>query len=436
MTICLATSNFPPQSGGIATFYGHLTSLLLKNDHRVIVVVPDENAIAGDEDEVQTDNRFIKVLLRKKYAYYRSKFQLYFRPGGLDAPGWIAAGLAMRDWLSENQTKYGINIVEVSDYGGLAAFLVDNLLPPVAVTGHGSYTQLSKYNNSKSDRHSKVIQSLEKISFQLADGIIAGSPLNQKELANLFDRQIAFSPAPFFLSTGNIPAKNSGYPVIIGGLQKTKGSITTADAVRLCISQNKNIALKWVGGDTYTAPNVQKMSIFLKEKYGDIWNSNFLWLGEQTSQKVMELIREASFIIIPSEWETFSYVALEAATLRKAIIMTDKTGASYLFTHGKDAWIIPANNPQSLAAAILYLTSHPEFCTALGHNAALTIDNVLNKGSILSERINIYTRIINNREVHPSNDNSVFNLLRKIQTPQARVYYQLRSFMKKIAGKK
>ena len=436
MTICIATANFPPQSGGIATFYGHLTSLLLKNNHSVIVLMPDEHASEDDADEVQTNNRFTKILLKKKYAYYRLQYQLYFPPEGLSAPEWIAAGLAMRDWLLENQKKYGIEVVEVSDYGGIAAFLIDDSLPPVVVTGHGSYTQVSRYNYSKNDRHSKVVRILEKISFQLADGVIVNSPLNKKDLEILFGRQIEFSTAPFLVSTEKELMKNSGCPLIIGGLQKIKGSITTADAVHLCISQKKNIRLCWIGGDTYTAPNIHKMSAFLQEAYPDVWNKSFFWLSEQTNERVIEQMQEASFIIIPSEWETFNYVALEAASLHKAIIMTDKTGASYLFTHEKDAWIIPANNPQSLAEAILYLANNPEICKTLGYNAAITINKILNEEVIINERVNIYKRIINSRKLRPLENNKVFDLLREIQTPQARLYYQLRSFVKKAIGKK
>src|SRR5690242_18642397 len=189
MTICIATDGFPPMTGGIATFYGHLSAMLTKYGHKVIVLMVDHDMKMQD-DEIKESGAVTKVLLRKSYTTYKEKYAPYFRPGGLDAPGWIAIGMAMRDWLQQNHKKYSIDVIETTDYGGLGAFLLAEELPPVIITGHGSYTQLKKYNHSLNDSHNNLVTELEMFAFRNADMVIAHSPLNQSDLSVLSGRSI------------------------------------------------------------------------------------------------------------------------------------------------------------------------------------------------------------------------------------------------------
>jgi glycosyltransferase involved in cell wall biosynthesis len=434
MTICIVTNNFPPQPGGIATFYKHLSSLLLKNGCNVIVLIPDETVCEEQEDEIFVSAGLVKIVLRKKVAQYRKKYQAYFNDGGLDAPIWIAMGLAVRDWLFKEQKKYSIDLIEVSDYGGLASFFIDESLPPVAITAHGTFTQVSQYNFFKENRHASVMKQLEDISFRNADKVIVNSLLNKTALEKIYPDSITFSMTPFECT----PLENSedyGLPVIISGLQKIKGSIVICDALRLCLLKKSDLQTLWIGGDTYTAAVGQRMSVFLQQTYPEIWNKALLWLDEKSNANAQEFIRKASFVVIPSEWETFSYVALEAASHRKAIIMTDQTGASHFFTHGKDALIIPANNPKSLADAIIHLITNSELRTELGNNAYSTISNNFKEESSVQARMLIYQKVIENRKLKPRKTDEVFALLRQIETRSSKLYYFLKRFLKKILGR-
>jgi hypothetical protein len=277
-----------------------------------------------------------------------------------------------------------------------------------------------------------MIKQLEKIAFQRADAVIANSPLNQSDLGSLFNRTVEFSIIPYQKPTMVGAINGSDSPLVVGWLQKIKGVLTTVEAIKQCTFQNKNIKLRWVGGDSYTAPGASKMSSFLQSSYSEVWNQNFFWLDEKPNDEVQELIKNASLIIIPSEWETFNYVALEAASLHKPIIVTGTTGASYLFTHRHDAWVMPANDPGSLADAIMHLLNHPELRETIGDNAGLMVNEVFNEKSIAEERIKIYQRAISNRQSVFSAENETLCLLKKIKTPQRKFYFTLRSTLKKF----
>jgi len=429
MTICIATSNFPPQTGGIATFYSHLAALLVKEGHTVIVLMAEDNK--EKKDEVVTTDGFRIVLLREKYQAFRAQYAPYFAAGGLDAPGWIAAGMAIKDWLMHYHKAYGIDIIEVSDYGGMGIFLKTANLPPVVITGHGTFTQLSRYNSVIEDDQTTVIRRLELLSLQKADAVIAPSPSNQADLAQLSGRIVEFTTAPWVSKTKKVPTTSHKMIFTAGGLQKIKGAITLAAAINSCANQNEPIQACWAGGDTFTAPGATRMSEYLEKQFPAIWNKQFTWLKELTHAGSMAKMEEAEIVVIPSEWETLNYLALEAAAMGKPIILTATTGAVYLFEQEETALIVPANDPQQLAMAILRLQKDDSLKERLGRNAEAMINRVFIEKKITDERINVYEQAI--REKLPATAASEELLfLKKYITPGRKYFYTFKAMLKKI----
>src|SRR5689334_21076961 len=108
MNICLVTDAFPPVISGVATFYKHLSEILVQAGHKVIVLVTGETA-SGDDEIVVEKNGVLKVRPGKEYAEWHKKYKPYFRPGGHDAPHWMAMGMSARNWLLNNSKKYSID---------------------------------------------------------------------------------------------------------------------------------------------------------------------------------------------------------------------------------------------------------------------------------------------------------------------------------------
>lgn len=432
MTICIATSNFPPQTGGIATFYRHLAALLIKEGHRVIVLMPDNNNTEDKEDEVIEKNGLATILLRKTYRTQLTEYTSYFPTGGLNVAGWIAAGLAMKDWLLQNHNAYNIDIIEVSDYGGLGIFLLSKKLPPVVISGHGTFIQLSRYNEVKEDSQTELVRKLELLSLQKADAVIAHSPQNLADLEQLTKREISFATAPW-KNTENENTNVSDESVFVaGGLQKVKGALTMAKAVSICVKQNDRFLLYWAGSDTFTAPGATKMSEHIEKTFPAIWNKNFIWLNELTHAESISKMARAGIVVIPSEWETFNYVALEAAAMNKPVIMTSATGASYLFRHENNAWIVPPNDPQALAEAILHLQNDTALRHKLGSNAAETIGEIFTEKKITDERITLYTRVIENRKTTTRYAEDELSFLKKYITPGRKYFFTFKAMLKRI----
>ncbi len=436
MTICIATDGFPPQVGGIATFNQHLVTILIAAGHKVIVLYVGYDAARDQEDQTIHDGNLVRIILKNSYFKHIDEWKQYFKPGGFDAPYWIATGLAMRQWLLKNQEDHQIDIIEASDYGGFGIFLVDKKLPPIVITGHGSLLQFSRYNYSRSDDNFKVVVKLEQLSFLHADMVIAHSELNQHDLEKIFNREIELARIPWSLPTNQIEKIPSNHQLlVVGGLQPTKGVYNMAEALELLRSKAPGIRLLWIGNDTWLAPGQKQMSAYLQKKYPASWQQNFLWKNTQDFIQTQKQIAGAALIIIPSSFETFNYIALEAAFYKKPVIITTGTGVASVFKHSEDAWIIPPDNSLALADAINLLLNDPVLCEQLGEKARVTLSEKFIPAKILEDRIRIYENAITNRRNRIFDKTQGYSFIYKYRRFTRKYYYFLRSRIKKLIGK-
>jgi glycosyltransferase involved in cell wall biosynthesis len=70
---------------------------------------------------------------------------------------------------------------------------------------------------------------------------------------------------------------------------------------------------------------------------------------------LVDLYNSHDLVIVPSRWETFSYVCLEAQSCGIPVIATRIPGPTDIIKHEKTGLLIPPEDWTALADAILYL---------------------------------------------------------------------------------
>lgn len=426
MTVCIATTDYLPQQGGIVTFTRHLSTLLVGAGHKVIILT-----IAESENisEVQNENDKIAVVrISNLFNDQYKKHSPYYKAGGIDTGRWVSAGFAMQEWLLINCNKFNIDVIEVSDYGGLGIFLCHEKLPPVIITAHGSFTQCSRYSDEPNKNDEKIVKELELLSFKNADAIIAHNPRNKKELEELTMRNVFQALIPFVSTYKPAPAKENGYALVAAGLHPYKGPEVLANAI--VTLKDKDIAVKWVGVDSYSNSTGQSMAAKLKEHFPSVWGKSFNWFNSLPHSNTQELIEGCEMMIIPSIWETFNYTILEAASNCKPLIISTGAGASYLFEDENNALLISPRDTEALASAIQKLHGDQSLRQKLGNNAALLISKIFNPVAIIKNRIKIYESAIKNQTNR--NKNILEDFLRTYETTYRKVYFTLRKIAKII----
>jgi glycosyltransferase involved in cell wall biosynthesis len=435
MTVCIASDAFDTRVGGVAGFNRYLCENLLSQGHAVVRLTMDENAGLAEADQVTVEDRCTTVVLRGGYQQYKKKYAAYFRPGGYSVYGWIAMGLAMKDWLLKNYAIYKIDVIETGDWGGAGVFLVQDGLPPVIITGHSSAWQLSRFNHMVNDAQSSVLLQLERLSYRHAAGIIAHSPLNVRDIETQTGKKVFQCRAPWIIPVDDEAATTTGKKLVVSGLQLAKGAETMAEAVSLIAAKNSNCEVNWIGGDTYTAPGGKLVSAYLANKYPAVWAKHFKWSPEIDHAAIVRTIAGAGVCIIPSVWETFNYFALEAVVAQKPLIITATTGAAYLFENDPNVKIIPANDPAALAKLLSDENGLQKWQHQVDNSTRERVMDHFSAARIVEDRLNAYQQIINDRQPGQVAAETGLQFLDRYTTTGRKWYYGLRRQIKKLVKK-
>lgn len=95
-----------------------------------------------------------------------------------------------------------------------------------------------------------------------------------------------------------------------------------------------------------------------------ISGESLFFLGE--SGEVDELLAACDVLALPSLWEGFSYVILEAMRAAKPVVATRAGGTPEAVSDGETGLLVSPRDPRGLAGAICRLLSHPEEAASMG----------------------------------------------------------------------
>lgn len=398
MNICIATSEYIPEPGGIATFYHALAQLLTQAGHQVTVLTAGEEA-------THAEVAFNVVRLEKDVLRFSRDIKYALRGAAPSVVRHLALGLAMQAWLKTHAQRRGFDVVETEEFGGSGSFLTDPLLPPLAVTCHGSYGQLMVYQNGgQSNPKYQVLVGLETLLMGLADVVTAYSPANAHAWTGYLQREISFVTAPW-LNTAQVvtpvervrPDQGPPEGIVVGRLQNWKGTLELLAALDICRQRSVPVRVTWVGRDTSTAPDGGSMLGYIQQQFPDVWGANFKWIERLSREETRRAQAAADFAVVPSQWDTLNFTAVESMSVGTPLIISSGAGASYLVEDGESGLITPPQNAHALADAIERLAMDAPLRQRLGCAGKEVIHREFDPERVVSARIATYEAAIRRR---------------------------------------
>lgn len=112
-----------------------------------------------------------------------------------------------------------------------------------------------------------------------------------------------------------------------------------------------------VAGDGPLAPDVRRRAPFAKQ------------FGFLDREQLATLYASCDLCVLPSLKETCGLVALEAMASGLPVVAADSGGFKESITHGHSGLLIPDDDPQAFAAAIVWLAFDRRFRRSLGAEA-------------------------------------------------------------------
>jgi L-malate glycosyltransferase len=79
----------------------------------------------------------------------------------------------------------------------------------------------------------------------------------------------------------------------------------------------------------------------------------------------VDIVRFLDVILVPSEYEPFGLVAIEAMSLQKPVIASNVDGLAEIITNEENGILVPSKDPDAIAASIKKLYENPELCSKL-----------------------------------------------------------------------
>jgi glycosyltransferase involved in cell wall biosynthesis len=167
--------------------------------------------------------------------------------------------------------------------------------------------------------------------------------------------------------------------VYFGRLQKDKGLKTLINAVKGI----EAVTLKIIG----EGPIQDELSH--KIEYENI--HNVLLLGYMTGEKLHKSIRQAMFVVLPSElYENNPLCVIESFALGKPAVGSRIGGIPELVKDNKTGLTFETGNSRDLRNKIKFLIGNPHLIQEMGQNARWFVENHLNAENYYSNLINIY----------------------------------------------
>ncbi len=144
---------------------------------------------------------------------------------------------------------------------------------------------------------------------------------------------------------------------VISGFDKVKGHRVLLKAIPAVINRHPDIKFLLIG-DGEERSKAQMMA----EKYGV--SKNIIFLG--AVQDATSVMRTCDFIVLPSLYEGFPLVVLEAMFLGKPVVATRVGGVSEVVQEGITGCLIPPNDPVQLSNAIINMLNDKKLAGSMG----------------------------------------------------------------------
>jgi glycosyltransferase involved in cell wall biosynthesis len=109
---------------------------------------------------------------------------------------------------------------------------------------------------------------------------------------------------------------------------------------------------------------------------------------------VRRSLLEASLFVLPSRREGLSNALLEAMSVGMPCVATDISGNQDLIQHGKNGLLVPAEDPRSLADAVVYMLDNPDKAKDMGADARRTMEEQYTISSVADKYIELYRELV------------------------------------------
>ncbi len=402
MRIAFITFEYPPETpaGGIGTYVFNVSRILVRAGHQVVIISSTQDkkrngvVLTGESTNYLVYARDFMVF-RKNVVEVFTKIHKEHPVDILESSEVGAPGL-------EIKRKFpGIPlVVKLHTPGKLITHVTNSIMP---------FRQkirfvLGSIRRGKPDPGYFAMKDRKKESDQeyqicmTADILASPSSALQKWAARYWSipmKRIIKVPNPPELAFAPLPSGDPGKENIItfvGKLSVLKGAFTLKKLIPAVLERAPAYRFVIIGRDEYVKAGIPSMKDHLIESIGD-FSCNVEFTGELQRNEVDQYLAVSKICVVPSLWENYPNVILEAMMHKCAVVASNCGGIPEMISHGIDGLLERPGKPKEFAKSIIKLIRDEE----LMHQIARAGYDRVGKLNILdSEKsiIHFYTNLV------------------------------------------
>lgn len=160
--------------------------------------------------------------------------------------------------------------------------------------------------------------------------------------------------------------------LFVGRIEPLKGLDTLIEAMsNLQLEEKQRVHLAIIGGDPAASPREMSGEMARLQKLCDDLSvgQTVVFLGKRDQDKLPYYYSAAELVVMPSHYESFGMVALEAMASGTPVIASEVGGLAYLVKDGETGFTIPDQEPDTLCEKISWLLNDHELHASMSQRA-------------------------------------------------------------------
>lgn len=396
LKILFISREYPPETGygGIGSYVSIIAPALAARGHKVHV-------LSCDPSQEKKDMIVQGVYLHRRRR--RIKWLRWLKIFGMRATlARLEAAISV--YREFRKIARDVDVIEYPDWEAEGLLLALLKPKPLVVHLHTPLPIIIHFNNIPKKLDHNLAGIIEKFSILRADVITAPSKLmiNKLKEINWFeeDNDIKIIPNPIdWYSWLNIPSVSKTQHVIlfVGRIEPLKAPELLIKGIEHLKCDFPNLKAVFVGRNS----GIKKHLAYLKhiEKAAlTVGNCNFI--GHINRGELPRYLSEARVVVIPSRFESFSNVALEAMASGRPVIVSDNTGIAEFVKEFRLGSVFPDGNSTRLSEAIRLYLENPYLAEEVGERARQFVRTYFDPDRIAALREQVYWEAIEHHKAY------------------------------------
>jgi glycosyltransferase involved in cell wall biosynthesis len=366
MRICLLSLTYPPTSmDGIPRQRQILATELARRGHDVHVVTCGAQTQTHHEAGV-----IVHQIALEPFEHYIDRLA--------DLDDLLTRSQRLYEGLIAQAGLQPFDIVDVPMWMGQGFVTTHRYPGPTVIWLQTTYAQLLEINGSARSRVDQSVIDIERTCLLRADGILGDSHAALTAVARDYvsglraHQGMAYIGIPAIPDPPQRPARERVELLIVGRLERRKGTPLLLDILPRILRNQPDLSVRFVGRDNSASDGWFERH---RATYAEVFRRNHpnlsaqvLFEGHVSEATLQQRYREADVLLVPSAYESFGIIYLEAMRVGLPVITFDSGGASEIFESGEidGAILIRTGDRAQFSAAVARLASDANLRQQIG----------------------------------------------------------------------